>query len=79
MNLTRIISIKERIAVSAEFKPDERDFILDAINIAVEAAAVASGPTEELMRCAEGLARGAYLTPDERSLVYQFIRKAVRS
>ena len=38
MNLTRIISIKERIAISPEFKPDERDFILEAINSVVERA-----------------------------------------
>lgn len=34
MNLTRIISIKERIALG-DWKPDERDFILEAINMAV--------------------------------------------
>lgn len=37
MNLTRIISIKERIAIDDLFKPDERDFILECINIAIEA------------------------------------------
>jgi hypothetical protein len=36
MNLTRIIDIKERIAVSDQWKPDERDFILECINIAIE-------------------------------------------
>lgn len=35
MSLTRIISIKERIAMSSEWKPDERDFILDCINGAI--------------------------------------------
>jgi hypothetical protein len=37
MNLTRIIDIKERIAISSEWKPEERDFILDCINTAIEA------------------------------------------
>jgi hypothetical protein len=37
MNLTRIIGIKERIAISTEWKPDERDFILECINMAIEA------------------------------------------
>jgi len=36
VNLTRIISIKERIAKISDFKPDERDFILECINIALE-------------------------------------------
>jgi len=192
MNLTRIISIKERIAISSEWKPDERDFILEAINEGIERARsrssagtehadwaeddykrardcmlgilrdsawtitkdrdekqfdnafqhavgilsltarrlpdvpqrvaqtallecrdfiadlvggakfeerafanakelieqadaalslsrpeqAVSTPIDELMKCAEGLARGAYLTPDERNLVYQFIRRA---
>jgi hypothetical protein len=35
MNLTRIISIRERIATSSEWKPDERDFILESINTAL--------------------------------------------
>jgi hypothetical protein len=39
MNLTRIIDIKERIAISTVWKPDERDFILECINIAIEAQA----------------------------------------
>jgi hypothetical protein len=38
MNLTRIIDIKERIAISNDWKPDERDFILECINTAVEKA-----------------------------------------
>jgi hypothetical protein len=37
MNLTRIIDIKERIALAETFKPDERDFILQCINAAIEA------------------------------------------
>jgi hypothetical protein len=37
MNLTRIIDIKERIAISTEWKPDERDFILECINVAIDA------------------------------------------
>ena len=37
MNITRIVDIKERIAISDEWKPEERDFILDCINGAVEA------------------------------------------
>lgn len=36
MNLTRIISIKERIATSDALKPDERDFVLECINEAIE-------------------------------------------
>jgi hypothetical protein len=32
MNLTRIIDLKERIAISDAFKPDERNFILECIN-----------------------------------------------
>jgi hypothetical protein len=39
MNLTRIISIKERIATDPQWKPDERDFILDCINLAIRQAA----------------------------------------
>ena len=38
MNLTRIISIKERVATSSEWKPDERDFILECINVAIKDA-----------------------------------------
>ena len=38
MNLTRIISIKERVAISSEWKPDEHDFILECINIAIKDA-----------------------------------------
>jgi hypothetical protein len=38
MNLTRIISIKERVAISSEWKPDERDFILECINAAIKDA-----------------------------------------
>jgi hypothetical protein len=38
MNLTRIISIKERVAISSEWKPDERDFILECINVAIKDA-----------------------------------------
>ena len=37
MNITRIVDIKERIATSDEWKPEERDFILDCINGVVEA------------------------------------------
>jgi hypothetical protein len=37
VNLTRIIDIKERLAVSPEWEPDERDFILECVNIALEA------------------------------------------
>jgi hypothetical protein len=37
MNIARIVDIKERIAISDEWKPEERDFILDCINGAVEA------------------------------------------
>lgn len=40
MNLTRIISIKERIATSSELKPDERDFILKCINTTLRARAL---------------------------------------
>src|SRR5215471_7178066 len=36
MNLTRIIDIKERIAISEAFKPDEREFMLECINEAIE-------------------------------------------
>jgi hypothetical protein len=35
MNLTRIIDIKERIAISDLFAPDERDFILECINTSI--------------------------------------------
>jgi len=35
MNLTRIIDLKERIATSDAFKPDERDFLLECIVTAV--------------------------------------------
>ena len=35
MNLTRIIDLKERIATSDAFKPDERDFLLECIVSAV--------------------------------------------
>src|SRR3954469_19938836 len=38
MNLTRIISIKERVAISSEWKPDERDFILECISVAIKNA-----------------------------------------
>jgi hypothetical protein len=37
MNLTHIIDVKERIALSDAFKPDERDFMLECINAAIEA------------------------------------------
>jgi hypothetical protein len=57
MNLTRIIDIKERIALSPEWKPDERDFILECINVAIEAqrpgpapVAVAHAPPNYLGR-----------------------------
>jgi hypothetical protein len=54
MNLTRIIDIKERIAISPEWKPEERDFILECINVAIEAqrprAAVAVSPPNYLGR-----------------------------
>jgi hypothetical protein len=36
MNLTAIIRLKEKIAISAEFTPKERDFALEAINIAID-------------------------------------------
>jgi hypothetical protein len=39
MNLTKLIDLKERIAISPEYTADERDFILEAINHAVAAAA----------------------------------------
>lgn len=48
MNLTRIISIKERIAISEEFRPDERDFILQAINAVIINAAARSSSTETI-------------------------------
>jgi hypothetical protein len=35
MNLTRIIRIKEKIAVGEPLQPDERDFVLECINEAV--------------------------------------------
>lgn len=35
MNLTRLIRIKEKIASSDEFSPQDRDFILEAINTSV--------------------------------------------
>jgi hypothetical protein len=54
MNLTRLIDIKERIAISDEWKPEERDFILGCINEAVEArrpaAAVLHAPPNYLGR-----------------------------
>jgi hypothetical protein len=36
MNLAGIIGIKQQIAASRAFKPDERDFILECINLAIE-------------------------------------------
>jgi hypothetical protein len=39
MNLNRVISIKERVAISDQWTPDERDFILECINEAVAAHA----------------------------------------
>jgi len=51
MNLTRIIEIKEQIAASTEFKPDECDFILECLNLAVEVERARSAldpPTTEL-------------------------------
>ena len=36
MNLTRIVAIKEQIAASMEFKPDDRAFVLECINLAIE-------------------------------------------
>jgi len=36
MNLTAIIRLKEKIAISSEFTPKERDFILESINIAID-------------------------------------------
>jgi hypothetical protein len=54
MNLTRIIDIKERIAISSEWEPAERDFLLECINTAIEAqrpvAAVAHAPPNYLGR-----------------------------
>lgn len=38
MNLTAIIRLKEKIAISPEFSAKERDFTLDAINEAIERA-----------------------------------------
>jgi hypothetical protein len=35
MNLTKIIDLKERIAVSDAFTPNERNFILECISIAM--------------------------------------------
>jgi len=37
MTLSDTIMLKERIAVSPEFKPDERDFLLECINAAIGA------------------------------------------
>lgn len=36
MNLTAIVHLKEKIAISEAFTPQERDFILEAINVAIE-------------------------------------------
>lgn len=35
MNLTHIIDLKERIATSIAFSPEERDFLLECISVAV--------------------------------------------
>jgi hypothetical protein len=55
VNLTRVVDIKERIATAAEWKPEERDFLLECINIAIDAAhvpvpAVAQAPPNYLGR-----------------------------
>jgi hypothetical protein len=54
MNLTSMVNIKERIAISPEWKPDERDFILDCINKAIVAllppVAIAHAPPNYLGR-----------------------------
>lgn len=50
MNLTRIISIKERIAIDRQWKPDERDFILECINIAIASELAVHA---ERARCAQ--------------------------
>jgi hypothetical protein len=39
MNLTRIISIKEKLQSGQMLAPDERDFVLECINFAIERAA----------------------------------------
>jgi hypothetical protein len=39
MNLTRIISIKEKLVIGQMLAPDERDFALECINFAIERAA----------------------------------------
>jgi hypothetical protein len=43
MNLTRIIDLKERIATSDAFKPDERDFLLECIVTAVSEERASAG------------------------------------
>lgn len=49
-----IIDVKERIAISPEWQPAERDFILECINIAIEAqippVAVAVSPPNYMGR-----------------------------
>lgn len=36
MNLTALIRMKEKIAISGDFTPKERDFLLEAVNAVVE-------------------------------------------
>jgi hypothetical protein len=50
MNLTKLIDLKERIAVSDAFTPAERDFLLDAINAAVPRPTIAHNPPNYLGR-----------------------------
>lgn len=46
MNLTKIIDLKERIATSEAFTPEERDFMLECIVEAAKAAKLRAVLTE---------------------------------
>jgi len=50
MNLTRIIDLKERIATSDAFKPDERDFLLECIVTAVSEERATAGFDRDAFR-----------------------------
>lgn len=85
MNLTKIIYIKERIAISSEWTPAERDFILECINAAV--ADTASRDRERLSQIdfilADGWPNDSAATPTsepitdaERQLLVVLVMKA---
>jgi hypothetical protein len=80
MNLTRIISIKERIAISPEWKPDERDFILESINEAIKGAGRPNLSMEDLRVIVIALRKAADHTPHpdmatrERELAYRIAK-----